>query len=87
MNPSGELRNYLGVDDNEVVELGRIAIRTMPQSLILKSIIWGFQYFWGRRAGWPDLFVYNGKSFLFVEVKDPNDKTVLGSDELVQMGS
>jgi hypothetical protein len=74
---STALRIYLGVNDNEAVELGRIAINIMPQSLILKCIEWGFRFFWGHRAGWPDLFVFNDENYLFVEAKSSNDKLSL----------
>ena len=75
--PSKGLRIYLGVDDEEAVELGRTALRVMPQSLVLECVKWGFQYFWGRRAGWPDLFAFDSGSFLFIEVKSPTDKLSL----------
>lgn len=75
--PSLPIRIYLGVDNDEAVELGRIAIRIMPQSLILRCIEWGIRFFWGHRPGWPDLFVFNNSEFLFVEVKAPNDKLSL----------
>lgn len=71
LSSSWDLRRYLwsGHNDDEAVDLGRMAIRTMPQSLIIKCIEWGFQHFWDRRPGWPDLFVSKDKDFLFVEVK------------------
>jgi hypothetical protein len=69
LQPSADLRHYLWVSDDEAVELGRVAIRAMPQSMIIKCIKWGFQHFWERRPGWPDLFVFKDRSFLFVEVK------------------
>jgi len=81
LDQSKGLRIYLGVEDDEAVELGRIAIRTMPRQLILKCIRWGFQYFWGHRCGWPDLFVFSDKSFLFVEVKSHRDKLRLDQME------
>jgi len=69
--PSANLWGYLwsGHDSVEMADLGRMAIKTMPQSLIIECIKWGFQHFWARRAGWPDLFVSKDKDFLFVEVK------------------
>lgn len=77
LNSSKGLRSYLGVNDNESIELGRIAIRTMPKTVILQCIKWGFQYFWDHRPGWPDLFVFNDNSYLFVEVKSQHDKLSL----------
>jgi len=75
--PSKGLRSYLGVNDNDSIELGRIAIRTMPKSVILDCIKWGFEYFWDHRPGWPDLFVFNEDNYLFVEVKSQHDKLSL----------
>lgn len=73
--PNANLWSYLwsGHNNDEMADLGRTAIRTMPQPMIIKCIKWGFEHFWGRRSGWPDLFVSNEESFLFVEVKGPND--------------
>ncbi len=68
---------YLGVDDDEAIELGHIAIKIIPQEMLLKFITWGFEYFWDRRAGWPDLFVFKDKIFFFVEVRGPTDKISL----------
>jgi hypothetical protein len=77
LEQSKGLRIYLGVEDDYAVELGRIALRTIPRELILKCIRWGFQHFWDHRCGWPDLFVFSDKSFLFVEVKGPRDRLSL----------
>ena len=71
---STSLRDYLWVNDNEAVELGRIALRVMPQSLILKCIDWAIRDFWNHQPGWPDLFVFRADEFRFVEVKTPNDE-------------
>jgi len=65
------------VNDDEAVELGRIALRVMPQSLVLKCIGWAVRDFWNRQPGWPDLFVFRTNEFQFVEVKTPHDKLSL----------
>jgi hypothetical protein len=77
LEQSKGLRIYIGVEDDYAVELGRIALRTMPRELILKCIRWGFEHFWDHRCGWPDLFVFNDKNFLFAEVKGPRDRLSL----------
>jgi hypothetical protein len=30
--------------------------------------------YWGRRSGWPDLFIFRGNEFFFSEVKSATDK-------------
>jgi hypothetical protein len=77
LNASKSLRDYLWVNDDEAVELGRIALRVMPQSLVLKCIGWAVRDFWNRQPGWPDLFVFRTNEFQFVEVKTPHDKLSL----------
>ena len=71
------LRNYLWVDDDEAVELGRVALGIIPNLLVLKCIDWAVRDFWNRQSGWPDLFVFKTNEFKFVEVKTPYDKLSL----------
>jgi len=75
--PSELLRDYLWVNNNEAEELGRIALKVMPQELVLKCINWGIHNFWDRQPGWPDLFILKNSHFKFVEVKTPKDKLSL----------
>jgi hypothetical protein len=77
LEPSTSLRKYLGADNDEALELGRIALRIMPQSIILKCIDWVIRHFWGRQSGWADLFVFKDGEFKFVEVKSPYDELSL----------
>jgi len=77
LSQSISFRKYLGVDNEEAVELGLVAIRNMSQSLILKCIEWAIKGFWYRRSGWPDLFIFNDNTFCFVEVKSPKDELSL----------
>lgn len=73
------LRLYLGVEDAESVELGLLAIKAMPRSMLLDCVQFGFESFWARRAGWPDLFAARlaSNEFLFAEVKGSTDKLSL----------
>jgi hypothetical protein len=75
--PSKLLRDYLWVNDDEAVELGRIVLRVMPQSLVLKCIDWAIRGFRNRQSGWADLFVFRNGEFKFVEVKSPHDELSL----------
>ncbi len=75
--PSESLRDYLWVNDDEAVELGRTALRVMPHTLVLKCVDWAIRNFWGSQTGWADLFVFNYNEFKFVEVKSPNDELSL----------
>lgn len=77
LTPSESLRDYLWVNDDKAVKLGRIALRIMPQYLVLKCIDWAIRYFWERQSGWADLFVFKTNEFKFVEVKSPNDELSL----------
>ncbi len=77
LEPSKPLRIYLGADNNEALELGRTALRVMPQSMILKCIDWAIRYFWGRQSGWADLFIFRDEEYKFVEVKSPYDELSL----------
>jgi len=77
LNSSTSLRDYLWVNNDEAVELGRFALRVMPQLLVLKCIEWAIRDFWNRQSGWPDLFVFTDDEFWFVEVKTPHDKLSL----------
>jgi hypothetical protein len=47
--------------------------------MLLDCVQFGFESFWARRAGWPDLFAAKPASneFLFAEVKGPTDKLSL----------
>jgi len=74
LDASKTLRDYLWVNDDEAVELGRIALKVMPQSLVLKCIDWTVRDFWNRQPGWPDLFVFRTNDYRFVEVKTPHDR-------------
>ena len=74
---SESLRDYLWVNDNEAVETARTALSVLPKDIVISSVEWAIQDFWQRQPGWPDLFVYKGSEYKFVEVKSPYDKLSL----------
>jgi len=74
LRASESLRDYLWVNDDDAVETAEIAINILPSEMVLSSLEWAIQDFWQRQPGWPDLFVYKGNEYKFVEVKSPHDK-------------
>jgi len=71
------LREYLWVCNTESEELTRAALEIIPKDMVIKMIMWTIEDFWDRHHGWPDLFIYDNKEFLFVEVKSPKDRLSL----------
>jgi len=80
LDESTLLRDYLWVNEDTHVELGRTGLRVVPPEVILKCIKWAIQDFWNRQSGWPDLFVFRNAEYLFVEVKSPLDE--LSSEQM-----
>lgn len=74
LNDGESLRDYLWVNDDVAVDLAQIALNALPKETVIASVEWAIQDFWNRQPGWPDLFVYKGNEFLFVEVKSPHDE-------------
>ncbi len=73
--PSSELlRDYLWANDDESIATAREALTVVPPAIVLASLAWTAGSFWKRQPGWPDLFVYRGDKFRFVEVKSPHDR-------------
>jgi hypothetical protein len=68
------LRDYLWVNDETALGVARAALLAMPRDVVVACIDWGIRDFWLRQPGWPDLFVFRGKDFRFVEVKSPKDE-------------
>jgi hypothetical protein len=77
LETSETLRDYLWVNDYEAVETARTALSVLPKDIVISSVEWAIQDFWQRQPGWPDLFVYRGNEYKFVEVKSPYDKLSL----------
>jgi hypothetical protein len=74
------LRDYLWVNDDKAVALGRLALRVMPSDTLKQVLRWTIAHFWERYSGWPDLFVFRLGEFKFVEVKSPLDE--LSADQM-----
>lgn len=71
------LRDYLWVNDDDIVADARKALTIIPKETIISCIEWTVQDFWQRQPGWPDLFVYRDNEILFSEVKSPHDELSL----------
>jgi len=74
------LRDYLWVNDDKAVALGRLALRLIPPDTIKEALRWTIADFWERYSGWPDLFVFRLGEYKFVEVKSPLDE--LSADQM-----
>jgi len=74
LDESTPLRDYLWVNEEASVELGRIGLRLISPEMVTKCIRWTIQDFWARQRGWPDLFAVRNDGYLFVEVKSPLDE-------------
>lgn len=74
LDNSESLRDYLWVNDDEVIEVARIALHILSKETVIAGVEWAIQNFWQRQPGWPDLFVYKGNDYTFIEVKSPNDE-------------
>lgn len=77
LEPSTMLRDYLWVNEDEVVDLVRTALKVIPHSMIVDFIDWTIRDFWQRQPGWPDLLLLKSDEFRFSEVKSPHDKLSL----------
>jgi hypothetical protein len=74
LRTSESLRDYLWVNDDDAIETSKAALNILPKEIVISSLEWAIQDFWQRQPGWPDLFVYKGNEYKFVEVKSPHDK-------------
>jgi len=71
------LRDYLWADGDKTIAVARKALNILPKEIVVSTVEWAIQDFWHRQPGWPDLFAYKGKDFVFAEVKSPHDKLSL----------
>jgi len=74
LKTSESLRDYLWVNNDDEIETAKVALKVLSKEMVISSLEWAIQDFWQRQPGWPDLFVYKGKEYKFVEVKSPHDK-------------
>lgn len=76
----------LGVDDNASLleylwaheksdqdTAGRL-LEILPSEIIISALEYLTQNYWGHYLGWPDLLVWSGSHWFFVEVKSSKDK-------------
>ncbi len=71
---STSLRDYLWVNDDQVVKLAREALLVLPTEVVIKGVQWAIGDFWQRQPGWPEFLVCRENQFFFSEVKSPNDE-------------
>ena len=71
------LRDYLWVADDGAQELARSALAVMPREVVVSSLKWAISSFWSRQPGWPDLFAWREREYLFCEAKSPHDELSL----------
>ena len=79
LEPSGRLRQYLWAHRDADVQSARQLIHILPPEVLFRILRYLVDSYWERHLGWPDLLVYRGDEFFFVEVKSSNDK--LSSDQ------
>lgn len=74
LEDSWELRQYLWAHDPVGVEKAR-ELTTILSDDELRSILnYLLMDYWKNYCGWPDLFIHDGRSHRFVEVKSSKDK-------------
>lgn len=71
---SENLRQYLWAHRENDVKKAKILIKNLPIEVLHRILKYLVGDYWGRYTGWPDLFVYSGKEFFFVEVKSSRDR-------------
>lgn len=74
LQPSANLRQYLWAHREEDVERARKLVEVLPADVIRRVLRYLSGSYWQRYLGWPDLFLFNSDSYLFVEVKGSGDK-------------
>jgi hypothetical protein len=74
LRPSDELGLYLGGRRPEHIQVARQLIAILPSASIVEMLRYLVEDYWGRRSGWPDLFIFRDNEFFFAEVKSATDK-------------
>jgi hypothetical protein len=74
LEPSFPIRNYLWAYRDEHVHAARVLVSVLPTRIVIEILRYLAEDYWGRYVGWPDLFVWKGDAFCFVEVKGSGDK-------------
>ncbi len=71
---SETLRDYLWVNEDDIIEAARAVLEVVPPRQVVRWIKWTIGSFWERQPGWPDYFIHKNDEFFFSEVKSPHDK-------------
>ena len=74
VSDSESLRDYLWVNDDEVLADAHAVLEVVQPNQVARWIRWTIGDFWGRQPGWPDFIVHKEHEFFFSEVKSPLDK-------------
>lgn len=71
---SNDLRQYLWAHRDEHIKKTRKLIEILPAEIICRILKYLVENYWHRYLGWPDMLVFRGSEYSFVEVKSSNDK-------------
>lgn len=71
---SADLRQYLWAHCDGHVDRARRLIEILPPQHVLAILRYLVSDYWGHYLGWPDLLLYRGDEFLFLEVKSSGDR-------------
>lgn len=74
LQPSEALRQYLWAHRAEDVDKARKVVELLSVDDIRRILQYLVTDYWRRYVGWPDLLVYKGEDYFFVEVKSSRDK-------------
>jgi hypothetical protein len=79
LGASESLRHYLWGHRSEHIQVARQLLDIVPDELIIATLRYLIEDYWGRRSGWPDLMVSSETDFFLAEVKSAGDK--LGTNQ------
>ncbi|RWC57891.1 MAG: VRR-NUC domain-containing protein [Mesorhizobium sp.] len=77
---SGRLRQYLWAHRDADVDRARKLIELLPPEKIVTILRYLVADYWNHYLGWPDLLLWRGEDYLFVEVKSSSDR--LSADQM-----
>jgi VRR-NUC domain len=79
LGASESLRHYLWGHRSEHIQVARQLLDLVPHEMIVTTLRYLIEDYWGRRSGWPDLMVSSETDFFLAEVKSAGDK--LGTNQ------
>lgn len=68
------LRQYLWAHRDEDLERAQRLLAVLPPDAVRRCLRYLVDDYWGNYLGWPDLLMWKGHEYLFVEVKLSRDK-------------